>query len=164
MRRIAVACLVLCALPARAGDYDAVMAAVKKAWPERTQIAVLCDSGAAKGSLAALAAASGGMKIMVLDVKSPQDVGKCMGVLSSKKPDLVVLIAGDRNVGDGTPGATFLIQRLAGLKLPVVGTTEAAVKQGAVLASGPGTGGKLFTNPKVAGLVGVSLPEGTPVN
>lgn len=146
------------------GDFDAALAAVKKAWPDKTQVVVLCDSAAAKGALAALASAAGGMKIMVLDVKSPQDVGKCMGVLASKKPDLVVLIPGDRNVGDGTPGATFLIQRVAALKVPVVGTTEAAVKQGAVVAAGPGTGGKVLTNPKAAALVGVGVPEGTPVN
>lgn len=150
--------------PLAAGDFDALMAAVKKAWPERIHLAVVCEAASGKAAVGALAAAATGMKITVLDVKGPQDVGRCLGALSSSKPDLVVLIAGDRFVGDGSPGATFLIQRLAGLKVPVVGTTEAAVKQGAVAAVGNGTGGKLLVNPKSAALIGVSPPEGgTPI-
>lgn len=144
-----------------AGDYDAIMGAVKRAWPERTQVAVLCDAGGGKTALADLASACSGMKITVLDIKGPQDVGRSIGALTGKKPDVVVLLAGDRNVGDGSPGATFLIQRLVGLKIPVVGTTEAAVKQGAMLAAGSGTGGKVLVNPKTAALMGLAAPEGT---
>jgi ABC-type uncharacterized transport system substrate-binding protein len=104
------------------------------------------------------------MKIMLVDVKGPQDMGKALGTLSGQKPDLVVLIAGDRVAGDGSPAATFLIQRMAGAKVPVTATTEAGAKQGAVVAVGPGTGGKLLVNPKAAAAVGVAVPEGgTPI-
>lgn len=156
--------LLLAAFPAFSGDYDALVAAIRKAWPDKTHIAIVCDQANSKGAVTALAGAAGGMKIMLVDVKGPQDMGKALGSLSSQKPDVVVLIAGDRVAGDGSPAATFLIQRMAGAKVPVTATTEAGVKQGAVVAVGPGTGGKMLVNPKAAAAVGVAVPEGgTPI-
>ena len=152
--------LVLATLPLTAGEYDQVMSAVRKSWPEKTQIAIVCDATASKGAIAALAGASGGMKISVMDVKGPQDIGKTVNALSGKRPDLVVLIAGDRLAGDGQPGATFIIQRMMSMKVPVVATTEGGVKQGAVFGGGPGTGSKILGNPKAAALAGVSIPDG----
>lgn len=147
---------------AMGGDYDLVIAAIKKTWPERVKIAVVCDQGSSMGAIQSMAAAAGGggMKIILVDVKGPQDMGRALGTLSAQKPDVVVLVAGDRVAGDGTAAATFIIQRLAGQKVPVAATTEAGVKQGAVLAIGPGTGGKLLVNPKAATAVGVNAPEG----
>lgn len=155
-----MAVMALATLPLSAGDYDQVMSAVRKAWPDKSQVAVVCDAASSKAAIAALAGAAGGMKISVMDVKGPQDVGKTVSVLSGKKPDVVVLIAGDRIAGDGQAGAAFLIQRMASIKVPVVATTEAAVKQGAVLGAGPGTGAKLLSNPKAAAVAGVSVPDG----
>ena len=157
--------LLAIALPAWAGEFEAMVSALKKTWPERTVIAVVCDTGFSKGRLDALAAACGGMKIAAVDVKSPQDVGKAVGALGSQHAQVLVLIPGDRITGDGAPGATFLIQRLAASKIPAIATSEAALKQGAVFAVGAGTGGKLLTNPKAATVSGVSAPEGgTPVS
>ena len=160
MRRILTAALMLVAPAAFAGEYDALIAAIKKTWPDKSTVAVVCDQGGSKGHIQTLAGAAGGMKIVLVDVKGPQDMGKALGTLTGSKPDVVVLVAGDRVAGDGSPAATFLIQRMAGLKVPVVATTEAGVKQGAVVAVGPGTGGKLLVNPKAAALSGVSVPEG----
>lgn len=156
--------LLLAAFPGFSGDYDALVAVIKKAWPDKTHIAVVCDQANSKGAVAALAGAAGGMKVMLIDVKGPQDMGKALSALSGQKPEVVVLIAGDRVAGDGSPAATFLIQRMAGAKVPVTATTEAGVKQGAVAGVGPGTGGKLLVNPKAAAAVGVTMPEGgTPI-
>lgn len=156
--------LALTGLSASAGDYDQVVAAIRKAWPERTRVAIVCDQGQSMAAIQALAGAASGMKIIVVDVKGPQDMGRALGTLTSQKPDVLVLIAGDRVAGDGSAAATFLIQRLAGQKVPVAATTEAGAKQGAVLAIGAGTGGKLLVNPKAATAVGVGAPEGgTPV-
>ncbi|MBI3129724.1 MAG: hypothetical protein HYZ13_00055 [Acidobacteria bacterium] len=164
MRLRSLPVLLLAALPSFAGDYDALVAAIRKAWPEKIHIAIVCDQANSKASVAALAGAAGGMKIMLVDVKGPQDMGKALGTLSGQKPDVVVLIAGDRVAGDGSPAATFLIQRMAGAKVPVTATTEAGVKQGAVVGVGPGTGGKMLVNPKAAAAVGVAVPEGgTPI-
>ncbi len=143
-----------------AGDYDALMSAMKKAWPQVSTIAVVCDVGSSKAALSTLTGAAGGMKVMVIDVKGPQDMGKAIGTLTGRKPDAVVLLAGDHVVGDGSSAATFLIQRMAAMKVPTAATTEAGVKQGASLGVGPGTGGKLLCNAKVAAVAGVGVPDG----
>jgi len=143
-----------------AGDYDALLGAMKKSWPNTQTIAVVCDSNGSKAALAAMAGAAGGMHLMVVDVKGPQDMGKAIGTLSGRKPDAVVLLAGDHVAGDGSSAATFLIQRMAALKVPTAATTEAGVKQGAALGIGPGTGGKLMSNAKVAAVAGVAVPAG----
>ena len=143
-----------------AGDYDALMGAVKKSWPNCQTIAVVCDSNGSKAALAALTGAAGGLKLMVIDVKGPQDMGKAIGTLTGRKPDAVILLAGDRIAGDGSSAATFLIQRMAAIKIPTAATTEAGVKQGAALGIGSGTGGKLMSNAKVAAVAGVVVPTG----
>jgi ABC-type uncharacterized transport system substrate-binding protein len=153
-------CLALATSALVAGDYDALFSAMKKAWPNVSSIAVVCDANSSKGSLAALTGAASGMKVMVVDVKGPQDMGKAIGTLSGRKPDAVVLLAGDHVAGDGSSAATFLIQRMAAVKVPTAATTEAGVKQGAALGIGSGTGGKLLCNAKVAAVAGVAVPAG----
>ncbi len=143
-----------------AGDYDALLGAVKKSWPNCQTIAVVCDSSGSRAALAALTSAAGGMKLMVVDVKGPQDMGKAIGMLSGRKPDAMILLAGDHVAGDGSSAATFLIQRMAAMKVPTATTTEAGVKQGAALGLGSGTGGKLMSNAKVAAVAGVAVPAG----
>jgi len=143
-----------------AGDYDALLSAMKKAWPQVTNLAVVCDASQSKTALGELTGASGGLKVMVVDVKGPQDMGKAIGALTGRKPDAVVLLAGDHVAGDGSSAATFLIQRMAAAKVPTGATTEAGAKQGAALAIGPGTGGKLMSNAKVAAVAGVTVPAG----
>jgi len=160
-RMAAAGCL---SMAAWGGDFDQLMAAVKKSWPERTVLAVVCDVAASKAKVDALAAASAGMKIAVVDVKGPQDVGKAVAALGSQKPQVLVLIPGDRVAGDGQAGATFLVQRLAAQHIPTVATTEAGAKQGAVFAVGPATSGRILTNGKSAAVAGVSLPEGQSIS
>lgn len=143
-----------------AGDYDAMFGAMKKAWPQVETVAVVCDATSSKPALAALTGAATGMKVIVVDVKGPQDMGKAIAALSGRKPDAVVLVAGDKVAGDGSSAASFLIQRMAALKIPTAATTEAGVKQGASLGMGPGTGGKLMSNAKVAAVAGVAVPAG----
>lgn len=154
------------ALPLAAGEFDQLVTALRKTWPERTSWAAVCDAAAAKGKLEALTAAAGtGARITVIDVKSPQDMGKALSALLSQQTQVLLLIPGDRIAGDGQTAATFLIQRMATQKVPTVATTEAGAKQGAVFAAGPGTGGKVLVNVKIAQLVGVSTPDGgVPVN
>ena len=144
--------------PLVAGEYDALGKAMRSAWPQVATVAVVCDSANSKASLEALASAMNGMKLIVVDVKGPQDMGKALGMLGSRHPDAVVLLAGDKVAGDGTSAATFLIQRMAATKIPTVATTEQGVRQGAALGMGAGTGGRLLANAKVAGVAGVSIP------
>ncbi len=166
LKRAGWSWLALVATTGWAGDFDQMVQVLKRAWPEKTVIAVVADAASSKGKIEALASATGGgMRIAVVDVKGPQDVGKAVGALAAQKPHVLVLIPGDRIAGDGQAGATFLIQRLAAQHVPAIATTEAGAKQGAVFAVGPGTGGKLFVNPKSATVAGVSVPDGgTPVS
>jgi ABC-type uncharacterized transport system substrate-binding protein len=143
-----------------AGDYDALGKAVRHAWPQVATVAVVCDSASSKPAVEAISGAMPGLKIIVVDVKGQQDMGKALSTLGARKPDAVILVAGDKVAGDGTSAASFLIQRMAAAKVPTVATTEAGVRQGAVLGVGPGTGGKLLANTKVAGVTGVAIPSG----
>lgn len=160
--RLAAAGCLCCA--AWGGDFDQLVATIKKSWPDRTVLAVVCDVATSKAKIDALAAASAGMKIAVVDVKGPQDVGKAVAALGSQRPQVLVLIPGDRIAGDGQAGATFLVQRLAAQHIPTVATTEVGAKQGAVFAVGPATAGKVLINGKSAAVAGVSLPEGQSVS
>jgi ABC-type uncharacterized transport system substrate-binding protein len=160
MKRALFLSVVMGASVLNAGDYDAMVAAIKKAWPQVNSLAVVCDANGSKASLGALSGAAGGFKLMVVDVKGPQDMGKAIGALTGRKPDAVVLLAGDHVAGDGSSAAKFLIERMAAVKVPTAGTTEAGVKQGAVLGIGPGTGGRLLSNAKVAAIVGLGVPAG----
>lgn len=143
-----------------AGDYDALVSTVRKAWPSVNTLAVVCDSQSSKAALAALSSAANGFKIMVVDVRGPQDMGKALGLLSQRKPDALVILPHDHVVGDGASAATFLIQRMATLKVPTLATTEEGVKQGAVLGIGAGTGGHLLANTKTAAVAGTQIPSG----
>lgn len=147
----------LCSVSAFANDYEALLSALKKAWPSVGTIAVVCDSTSSKAALGNLTAAAGGMKLMVVDVKGPQDMGKAVGALTGRRPDAIVLLAGDKVAGDGSSAASFLIQRMAAMKIPTAATTEAGVKQGAALGV---AGGKLLCNAKVAAVAGVEVPAG----
>jgi ABC-type uncharacterized transport system substrate-binding protein len=159
-RPVFLALALLASTMLRAGDYDALIAAMRKAWPGRTNLAVVCDVESSRGELNALTSAAGGFKVLVVDVKGPQDMGRAIGTLSSHRPSAVVLISGDHVAGDGSSAASFLIQRMAGQKVPTAAITEAGAKQGAALAIGPGTGGKLLSNAKVAAVAGVGVPPG----
>lgn len=150
----------LVSLSLAAGDYDALVGAMGKAWPSVKTVAVVCDASASRKAVTSLTASAEGFRVLVVDVKGPQDMGKAVAALSGRKPDAVVLLAGDHVAGDGSAAASFIIQRMAILKIPTVATTEAGVKQGAALAIGPGTGGKLMANVKVAAVAGVPVPPG----
>ncbi|HEY3399322.1 MAG TPA: hypothetical protein VGK03_01725 [Geothrix sp.] len=150
----------LLSTPLAAGDYDAVGKALRQTWPQASTVAVVCDSAHNRSALDAITNALPGVKILLIEVKGQQDMGKALTTLTARRPDAIVLVAGDKVAGDGTSAASFLIQRMAAAKIPTVATTEAGVRQGAVLGVGPGTGGKLMTNPKVAGVAGVAVPSG----
>ena len=152
--------IALLCVPLKAGDYDALGKTIKHAWPKCGTIAVVCDASASHDAVESLASALPGVKLMVVDVKGPQEVGKAVATLGSRKPDAVVLVAGDHVAGDGSSAASFLIQRMAAAKVPTAATTEQGVKQGAVMGVGPGTGGKLLANAKAASATGAAIPQG----
>lgn len=152
--------LILAAGALAAGEYDSLVGAIRKSWPQCQSVAVVCDANGSRAALAALTSATGGMKLLVVDVRGPQDMGKAIAALTGRKPDAVILLSGDHVAGDGSNAAGFLIKRMAEIKVPTAAITEAGAKQGASLAIGSGTGGKLMCNAKVAAVAGVTVPAG----
>jgi ABC-type uncharacterized transport system substrate-binding protein len=151
---------VLVSTPLAAGDFDALARTLRQTWPSCSTVAVVCDSASSKAAVEAVTGALSGMKVIVVDVKGPQDIGKAVNALTSRKPDAVLLLPSDKVVADGSSAASFLIQRMGAAKIPTVCTTEGGVRQGAVFAVGPTTGGKVLANAKAAGVAGVSVPAG----
>ncbi len=62
-------------------------------------MAVVCDSAHNKAAIEAIAGAMPGMKLIVVDVKGQQDMGKALSTLGTRHPDAVVLVAGDKVAG-----------------------------------------------------------------
>jgi len=158
--RSALCAAVLLAAPLTAGEFDALAKTLRQTWPSCATVAIVCDTANSKAAVDAATGALSGMKVIVVDVKGSQDIGKAVTALTSRHPDAVVLLPNDKMVGDGSSAASFLIQRMGAAKIPCVCTTEQGVKQGAVFAVGPTTGGKVLGNAKAAGVIGVSLPAG----
>ena len=150
----------LLASPLAGGDYDALGKALRHALPKCGTVGVVCNATQSKAAVEAITGAMSGMKLIVVDVKTAQDMGRALGTLGSRHPDVVVLVAGDKIAGDGTSAAAFLIQRMASTKVPTLATTEQGVRQGAALGVGPGTSGKVLANAKLAGLTGIAIPAG----
>ena len=80
--------------PLAASDYDALGKTLRQALPRCGTVAVVCDSAHNKPALDAIAGAMSGMKLLVVDVKTQQDMGRALGTLSGRHPDAVVLVAG----------------------------------------------------------------------
>ncbi|HLP31625.1 MAG TPA: hypothetical protein VK150_09700, partial [Geothrix sp.] len=65
--------------PLMAGDYDALGKAMRSTWPQVTTVAVVCDAANSKVAVEAIHSALPGVKILVVDVKGQQDMGKALG-------------------------------------------------------------------------------------
>jgi len=149
----------LLSAPLAAEEFDQLVAVLKKTWPERKGVAMVCDLSASKPFVDDLIKVSGGgLRVKVYEVKSPGDIGRVANQIVGDKPDLLVLVPSDPVAGDGLKEAEYLIKKVAGSKIPAVATTDVAVRQGALIGVGPGTNGVVYVNQKAAAVVGLSLP------
>ncbi len=150
------ACL---ALPAAATEFDQLVAVLKKTWPERKEVAMVCDLTASQPFVDDLMKAAGGtLKVKVYEVHGPGDIGRVANQILGAKTDVLVLVPSDPVAGDGLKEAEYLIKKVAASRIPAVATTESAVRQGALIGVGPGTNGVVFVNKKAAAVVGLSVP------
>lgn len=157
---LSLAAMVLAGVTLSAEDFKPLMQTAQSTWPEKRHIGVICDYTAHKDMVWALAKAVGPESIItVADTYSESQMGAATHVLAKEKADFVVLIPSDRNFGDGNLGATRAVRRLASLGLPAIGTTSAAIKQGAVFSIGDRTGGQLLVTDRLIGTVDVILPN-----
>lgn len=142
-----------------AEEFDQLVAVLKKTWPDRREIAMVCDPSASQPFVDDLRKVGGpGLKVKVYEVRNPGDLGKAINQIIAAKTEVVVLVPSDPVAGDGLKEAEYLIKKLAGSRIPTVATTESGVKQGALIGVGPGTGGVVFVNTKAAGVVSLPLP------
>jgi ABC-type uncharacterized transport system substrate-binding protein len=149
----------LLALPLSAEEFDQIVAVLKKTWPDRKEVAIVCDLASSQLFIDDFKKAAGsGLKVKIYDVKSPGDIGKAMSQIVSAKAEVLVLVPSDPVAGDGLKEAEYLIKKLAGSKIPALATTEVGVRQGALIGTGPATNGAIYVNPKAAAVVGLPLP------
>jgi ABC-type uncharacterized transport system substrate-binding protein len=149
------------AAPARGGDYDQVIRSAREVWPERRTVVVVCNKDASSMALMDLGSATEkAISLLVVNLASPRDIEKVVANVTRKPWNeiFVLLIADDPVAGDASQAGGVLVARMTARGIPVVGTTQACLKLGAVFAVGPGTGDKLVTNPEAAKKVGVPLP------
>jgi len=152
--------LALAGLGLQAEDFQPLMSVAKTTWPEKTHIGVVCEYRNVEQEVMDLAWALGPeVSITVADTHSPDDVNKAVNALSSRHVDFMVMMPSDRIVRDGSFHATLAISRLASRGIPTVGTSAAALSQGAVFSIGAGTGGELLVTNKLIGTVDVILPD-----
>jgi hypothetical protein len=157
---LGVAAVALACLALSAEDFQPLMRAAQATWPEKQHIGVICNYAENQADVRALAQAAGsGARITVIDAKSADKAAVAATLLSGHDTDFVVLMPKDRSFGDGTYGATMAVNRLASRALPAVGTTPAALKQGAVFSTGEGTEGQILVTDKLIGTVHVVLPD-----
>jgi|GEM_PF-1765062 len=158
---------------AQATDFGPLMDVVRTTWPEKTHIGVVADYRNSREEILFLAMAAGkGNTITVYDVRIPAQVPVARNLLTQKaddqrvknlKPDYLVLLPSDPLVRDGSPWATYLIDRLAAAGIPTIAATPKALQQGAVFALSEWTGLQLLVADRVIGTVTVDLPKRVPV-
>ena len=158
-------CLVLMvtlALPSFGGDFDLVIKTARETWPERHTVVVVCSKDASSMALMDLGSATENvLSLLVVDMTAAKDLERVLGNVTRKPRAeiFVLLIADDPITGEATDAGRHLVGRMTARGIPVVGTTSASIKLGAVFAQGPGTGDKVLSNPEVAKKLGVALPE-----
>lgn len=153
--------LVLAGTAAQATDFSSLMDVVHATWPEKTHIGVVADYQRSRLEIEDLARSAGaGSRITVLDVKRISVLDSAGNQFCRRaKPDFLVLLTQDPRVREGSPFATQVIRQMAYHGVPAVGTTPAAVRQGAVFASGPSTNLEVLVTEKMIGTIEVILPQ-----
>ena len=157
---LSVAALALAGLALSAEDFQPLMKTTQATWPEKRHIGVICNYRTNQSEVWALAKAAGeGTLITVVDTRTADQSSAAALLLANQKADYLVLMPGDRHFRDGSFAATVAVNRLASRGVPAIGTTPAALKQGAVFSVGDGTEGQLLVTDRLIGTVDVILPD-----
>lgn len=157
---IGLAAAALIGLAASAEDFQYLTNTTRVTWPEKQHLGVICNYRTCQTQVMALAQAIGeGFTITVVDARMADEAGAAAAELAKAKADYVVLMPQDQVFRDGSFATTIAIDRLASRGIPAVGTTPAALKQGAVFSVGDGTGGQILVSDHLIGTVDVTLPD-----
>jgi len=157
---LVVAVAAFAGLALHAEDFQPLMKTTQATWPEKQHIGVICDYGASRAEVMALAKAAGeGALITVADTRQAGQANAAAHLIANQRADYLVLLPGDRTFRDGTFAASLAITQLGKRGVPAIGTTAVALKQGAVFSIGDGTKGELLTTDRLIGTVDVILPS-----
>jgi hypothetical protein len=157
---LVVAAAALVGLALQAEDFLPLMKTTRATWPAKQHIGVICDYSASREAVWALARAAGeNAFITVADTRSMDKAVPAAHIIANRQADYLVLLPGDRTFRDGSIGATLAISQLGKRGVPAIGTTPAALKQGAVFSVGDGTNGELLVTDRLIGTVDVILPS-----
>lgn len=144
----------------QANDFSDLMKVSRETWSGKRHIGVICHYGASASQVQALAEAAGaGFHITVADIRRGEYAAHAANLLNLRQADYLVLMPKDPLVRDGSFAATVAVQTLSRRGVPSVGTSPAALGQGAVFAVGPRTGGELLVNERPIGTIDVILPD-----
>ncbi|MBK8725468.1 MAG: hypothetical protein IPL96_05280 [Holophagaceae bacterium] len=94
-----------------------------------------------------------------MDARSATHVFSAEAILANRQADFLVLLPRDPIFHEGSFVATQLVRDLALKGMPSVGTSAAALQQGAVFSIGAGTGNQLLVTNRLRGTVSVVLPN-----
>ena len=162
-RIMKIACLVAAGILGGslfAEDFQSLMNTTRATWPEKRHIGVICNYQKNQDAVWNLARAAGvDSFITVVDARSDINPIGVAAVLGNQKVDYFVMMPQDLLYHDGIPASTFVINRLAGMGIPAVATTPAALKQGAVFSVGEATEGQILVNDRLIGTIEVHLPD-----
>lgn len=154
--------LSLAPLGAGAPDFNPLLSVARTTWPEKQHIGVVCNYRESADQIDALAAAAApGTLITVVDARSASHVASAEAILVRRQADFLVLLPRDPIFHEGGFVASQLVRGLARKGMPSVGTTLAALEQGAVFSIGAGTGNQLRVTERLRGTVSVVLPSRT---
>lgn len=147
---------------AAANDFEGLASALKQVWPDKPNLAVVCNytDETSRAQVQELAAALGGShRVTVFHTTNASQTDHVATLVQMRRTNTLVLVPGDPVFGDGNAQATRLISRMTFHRIPTVATTQAALAQGAFFAVGPQTNGELMVNDQKRGIWEVILPD-----
>lgn len=152
--------LCLAGTVAQASEFKPLLEVAQATWPDKHHIGVVCSYRDQAARIEALRQAAGaGTLITVVDARGERDLVPAGNILVARKADYLMLMPGGGAYREGGFLSTGLVRTLASRGVPSVGTSPAAIAQGAVFAVGEKTGFNLLVNERPIGSIDVILPQ-----
>ncbi len=145
------------------GDYDTLFQTLKANWPDRKGAVVACNLELSRFAITDLleAAKKVGISVQAINIKTEKDVDNARGIVGKMRPDLIILVDSDPILGVQGRETKGFISSGMNSGIPSVGTNPEFLKIGGVLAVGPKTDGKVFSNGRSIRALRLKVPEGS---
>ncbi len=160
IRTLAAALVGLSPLAAQGSEFGPLLSVAQRTWPDKTHIGIVCNYAKGQDMVRELARnAAAGTLITVVDTPSAAYLGAARNALMDRHTDYLVVLPRDPVFFEGSYATMVLVNTLASHGVPSVGTRPISLRQGAVFAIGPETGGELMVTDRLIGTVSVILPN-----